>query len=84
MQKLESLKSFEALQINKDASRKIIGGLIPPDGGTETGAGTTCVSTSLSASGCCSYSSDYVHENGNWAWSPTNGTIANSDVNNPC
>lgn len=81
MQKLESLKSFEALKINKIASKKIIGGRLP---GIDSAAGTVCVPTSVSASGCCAYSSDYMREGGGWSYIPANGTQANSDVNNPC
>jgi len=80
--KLESLVAFESKSINKMEMSKIRGGY---DAGTETGAGTWCCPTSMSASGCMAYSSDTVFSDGRQAgFSPTNGTAANSDVELPC
>jgi hypothetical protein len=79
MQKLEKLSAFQGSQLSKDAMRKIYGG------DTETGAGTICVATSLSSTGCCSVSSDRYDDKGRLAsFSCANGTVQNSDVNQPC
>lgn len=80
MEKLESLVSFKKNSLNKEMMSKIYGG-IGAVLGAATGAGTVCVSTSVSASGCQAYTSDYSEFlNGQHYWSYAPG----SDVNQPC
>jgi hypothetical protein len=82
MKKLVSFSDFQKLGLDNEAMVDVKGGKAAVEG-TTTGAGTACVPTSASASGCCAYSSDYVAP-GVFNYSPTNGTMANSDVNVPC
>lgn len=81
MTKLESLKEFQEKKMNSFEMSKTMGGNAPA---TETGSGTACVPTTLSASGCMAYSSDYITDRGGINYVPTNSTAASSDVNNPC
>jgi hypothetical protein len=52
--KLESLSAFQNKSINQMAMNKIMGGNAP----VATGAGSTSVPTSVSSTGCMSYTSD--------------------------
>lgn len=79
MQKLEKLSAFQDSQLSKDSMKQIYGG------DTDTAAGTICVSTTISSTGCCSVSSDLRDDKGRiCAFSPANGTAEKSDVNQPC
>jgi len=82
MEKLESLVNFKRRTLNKEMMSKIYGGVeAPPPDGVNTGAGTVCVSTSVSSSGCMSYSKDYMEViDGQIFWKRELG----SDVNQPC
>jgi hypothetical protein len=88
MKKLESLSAFAQRGMTANEMYNVKGGNAGAEStlesATETGKGTICVPTSLSASGCCAVSSDYYRSDGSYSYSPANGTTANSDVNLPC
>lgn len=75
MSKLQSFAEFKNLGLDAKKMKNVYGGRVPRAG--ETAAGTTCVSPSISSSGCISYSYDQTTSNG------TNYCEI-KDINTPC
>jgi hypothetical protein len=75
MKKLESLADFNSRNLNQLAMGKITGGVVP---NKNSGAGSICVPTALSASGCMAYTADIPNTSNGWGYEGAH------DINQPC
>jgi len=73
MKKLQNLENFKKAGLHKNVLAKLTGGA--QEG---TVAGTACVNTELSATGCISYTSDTIQPGGGVIYHDT------KDINEPC
>lgn len=72
--KLESLSAFESKSINQMEMGKIRGGEVA----LASGAGSTCVPTTVSSTGCLSYTSDVSLPGGGLEY------VGSKDIVIPC
>jgi hypothetical protein len=75
MKKLESLTAFKSKGLNQLAMGKIAGGVVPQK---NSGAGSICVPTALSSTGCMSYTADIPNSSGGFGYEGA------TDINMPC